>query len=99
MKGLIVRRSHRLLKTMTDIISVSCGLDPRAFQNGIPNDQEGRSTWTKTQRGKAEGCPVLNTIGELSTWMLGFCLYPINPSRFSNQYHTGADRCTPTLPR
>ena len=31
--------------------------------------------------------------------VLGFCLYPINPGRFSNQYHTGADRCTPTLPR
>ena len=25
--------------------------------------------------------------------------YPINPSRFSNQYCTGANRCTPTLPR
>ena len=33
------------------------------------------------------------------TLVLGFCLYPINPSRFSNQYRTGADRCTPTLPR
>ena len=32
-------------------------------------------------------------------WLLGFCLYPINPGRFSNQYRTGADRCTPTLPR
>ena len=31
--------------------------------------------------------------------LLGFCLYPINPSRFSNQYCTSADRCTPTLPR
>ena len=31
--------------------------------------------------------------------LLGFCLYPINPGRLSNQYHTGADRCTPTLPR
>ena len=31
--------------------------------------------------------------------LLGFCLYPINPGRFSNQYRTGADRCTPTLPR
>ena len=31
--------------------------------------------------------------------VLGFCLYPINPSRFSNQYRTGANRCTPTLPR
>ena len=31
--------------------------------------------------------------------VLGFCLYPINPGRFSSQYHTGADRCTPTLPR
>ena len=31
--------------------------------------------------------------------MLGFWLYPINPGRFSNQYHTGVDRCTPTLPR
>ena len=31
--------------------------------------------------------------------MLGFCLYPIDPGRFSNQYRTGADRCTPTLPR
>ena len=27
------------------------------------------------------------------------CLYPINPGRLSNQCHTGADRCTPTLPR
>ena len=27
------------------------------------------------------------------------CLYPIDPDRFSNQYRTGADRCTPTLPR
>ena len=27
------------------------------------------------------------------------CCYPINPSRLSNQCHTGADRCTPTLPR
>ena len=24
---------------------------------------------------------------------------PINPSRLSNQFHTGANRCTPTLPR
>ena len=31
--------------------------------------------------------------------VLGFCLYPINPGRFSIQYRTGADRCTPTLPR
>ena len=31
--------------------------------------------------------------------VLGFCLYPINPDRLSNQCHTGADRCTPTLPR
>ena len=31
--------------------------------------------------------------------LLGFCLYPINPGRFSNQYRTGADRCTPKLPR
>ena len=31
--------------------------------------------------------------------MLGFCLYPINPSRLSSQCRTGADRCTPTLPR
>ena len=31
--------------------------------------------------------------------LLGFCLYPINPGRFSSQYRTGADRCTPTLPR
>ena len=23
----------------------------------------------------------------------------INPGRLSNQFHTGADRCTPTLPR
>ena len=28
-----------------------------------------------------------------------FCLYPINPSRLSNQCRTSADRCTPTLPR
>ena len=28
-----------------------------------------------------------------------FDLYPIKPGRFSNQYRTGADRCTPTLPR
>ena len=26
-------------------------------------------------------------------------LYPINPDRLSNQCRTGADRCTPTLPR
>ena len=32
-------------------------------------------------------------------YVLGFCLYPINPGRFSNQYRTGADRCTPKLPR
>ena len=31
--------------------------------------------------------------------MLGFCLYPINLGRFSSQYRTDADRCTPTLPR
>ena len=31
--------------------------------------------------------------------VLGFWLYPINPGRFSSQYRTGADRCTPTLPR
>ena len=31
--------------------------------------------------------------------LLGFYHYPINPGRFSNQYRTGADRCTPTLPR
>ena len=30
------------------------------------------------------------------TYMLGFCLYPIDPGRFSNRYRTGADRCTPT---
>ena len=35
----------------------------------------------------------------LSSDVLGFCLYPIDPGRFSNQYRTGADRCTPTLPR
>ena len=34
-----------------------------------------------------------------SVHLLGFCLYPINPGRFSNQYRTGADRCTLTLPR
>ena len=34
-----------------------------------------------------------------SSDVLGFFLYPINPGRFSNQYRTGADRCTPTLPR
>ena len=34
-----------------------------------------------------------------SKLLLGFCLYPINPGRFSNQYRTSADRCTPTLPR
>ena len=27
------------------------------------------------------------------------CCYPINPGRLSNQFCTGADRCTPTLPR
>ena len=31
--------------------------------------------------------------------VLGFCLYPINLGRFSSQYRTDADRCTPTLPR
>ena len=31
--------------------------------------------------------------------LLGFCLYPINPGRLSNQCCTGADRYTPTLPR
>ena len=31
--------------------------------------------------------------------VLGFCLYPIDPGRFSNQHRTSADRCTPTLPR
>ena len=44
---------------------------------------------------------VLWCLEEVSrSWvLLGFCLYPINPGRFSNQYRTGADRCTPTLPR
>ena len=27
------------------------------------------------------------------------CCYPINPGRLSNQCHTGANRCTPILPR
>ena len=31
--------------------------------------------------------------------LLGFVLYPINPGRLSDQCHTGADRCTPKLPR
>ena len=31
--------------------------------------------------------------------LLGFCLYPIILGRFSSQYRTDADRCTPTLPR
>ena len=36
---------------------------------------------------------------QLTRVLLGFCLYPINPGRFSSQYRTGANRCTPTLPR
>jgi len=55
--------------TYGDVISVSCGLDPQAFPNRIPDDQAGRSTWTETQRGKAQGCPALNTVDELSAWV------------------------------
>ena len=40
-----------------------------------------------------------NCLASPPTPLLGFCLYPINPGRFSNQYRTSADRCTPTLPR
>ena len=36
----------------------------------------------------------LYTTGNIMVTVLGFCLYPINPGRFSNQYRTGADRCT-----
>ena len=32
--------------------------------------------------------------GKRARGVLGFCHYPINPGRFSNQYRTGADRCT-----
>ena len=31
--------------------------------------------------------------------LLGSVPLPNNPGRLSNQFHTGADRCTPTLPR
>lgn len=52
-----------------DTINISCGLDPDAFQNTIPDDQGGRSSWTETQRGKAQGCPILHTASELSNWV------------------------------
>ena len=37
--------------------------------------------------------------GAVITEVLGFCLYPINPGRFSNQYHTGADRLHTNTPQ
>jgi len=52
-----------------DVISVSCQLNPQLFQNNIPEDQAGRSAWTVAQRGKAESCPALNTVSELSDWV------------------------------
>ena len=48
---------------------------------------------------KAEAAKIDNMIERIKHAVLGFWLYPINPGRFSNQYRTGADRCTPTLPR
>ena len=43
--------------------------------------------------------PPKSSLCHLPLHLLGFCLYPINPGRFSNQYRTSADRCTPKLPR
>ena len=34
-----------------------------------------------------------------SSSVLGFCLYPIDPDRLSNQCRISVDRCTPKLPR
>ena len=50
----------------------------------------------------------VSPIGELASAFDGFCdayevlgsvPLPNNPGRLSNQFRTGADRCTPTLPR
>ena len=41
----------------------------------------------------------LNEQDTIMTSVRVLCCYPINPGRLSNQCRTGADRCTPTLPR
>ena len=53
----------------SDTLSISCNLDPTLFEDDIPKEQDGRATWTNTQRSKAEGCPAVRTADELSKWV------------------------------
>jgi hypothetical protein len=52
-----------------DMVCIQCHLDPDLFQNPIPDEQGGHSTWTMKQRDKAQYCPTLQTVDELSVWV------------------------------
>ena len=72
---------------------------PQDSLGGAGGGSRGREQGKGTGWAKGLLIREISKEGPISNIVRVLHRYPINPCRLSNQCHTGADRCTPTLPR